>query len=196
MIKSASQSSLTNDVKYSSMSAGSVPSAEYLIQSTVLTGNSTLVEFNNLSQFHGVYKSLRLVSSTRNTSNTGTGALITRFNGDSGNNYTYHAVRSYNSSIQSEAATPYSAVLTSWNPHGATNPYNFGIGDAEILDWDSSVKNKTVRSLTGALSYANIISIFSGSWMSTSPITSIQLVAESGNPFLSGSRYSLYGVTG
>ena len=196
MIKSASQSSLVNDVKYTSMSAGTVPSAEYLIQSTVLTNNSTLVEFNNLSQFHGVYKSLRLVSSTRNTGNVGTGALITRFNGDSANNYTYHAVRSYNSSIQSEAAVPYSAVLTSWNPHGGTNPYNFGIGDAEILDWDSSVKNKTVRSLTGALSYANIISIFSGSWMSTAPITSIQLVAESGNPFLSGSRYSLYGVTG
>lgn len=196
MIKSASQSSLTNDVKYRNLDTFNVPSSEYLIETVVLSGTATSVEFANLSQYHGVYQHLRLVVSTRNSSNTGTGALITRFNGDSGNNYTYHALRGYNGTLASESAVPYSSVLTSWNPHGATNADNFGIGEAEILDWASSVKNKTVRSLTGAISYASIISLFSGSWMSTSPITSIQLVAESGNPFVSGSRYSLYGVTG
>lgn len=195
MIKSASQSSLTNDVKYSSMAAGAVPSNEYLIQTIIVSGTATLIEFANLGQYHGIYRHLKLVASTRNTSNVGTGALITRFNGDTANNYTYHALRGYNGTLASEVAAPYGAVLTSWNPHGGTNPDNFGIGEAELLDWSSSTKNKTVKSLTGAISYANIVSLFSGSWMSTSPITSIQLVAESGNSFVSGSRYSLYGVT-
>jgi hypothetical protein len=195
MIKSASQSSLTNDVKYRNLDTFNVPSNEYLIETVVLSSTATSVEFANLSQYHGVYRHLRLVVATRNTANTGTGALITRFNNDSANNYTYHALRSYNATLSSESAVPYSAVLTSWNPHGATNAGNFGIAEAEILDWSSSVKNKTVRSITGAISYASIISMFSGSWMSTSPITSIKLVAEDGNSFQVGSRYSLYGVT-
>lgn len=195
MIKSASQSSLTNDVKYRSMAAANVPSNEYLIQTAIVNGSSTLIEFNNLAQFHGVYRHLKLVVSTRNSANVGTGALITRFNGDSGNNYTYHALRSYNGTFTSESVAPYSSILASWNPHGGTNGGNFGICEADILDWSSSVKNKSVRSLTGALSYANIVSIFSGVWMNTAPITSIQLVAEDGNPFTGGSRYSLYGVT-
>lgn len=194
MIKSALQSSLTNDVKYRNLGASNVPSSEYLIQTAIVSGSSTLIEFNNLSQFHGVYRHLKLVVSTRNTGNTGTGALITRFNGDSGSNYTYQALRSYNGSFTSESVAPYNSTLISWNPHGSTNAGNFGICEAEILDWASPVKNKTVRSITAAISYASIISIFSNSWMNVAPITSIQIVAEDGNPFTDGSRYSLYGV--
>ena len=195
MIKSASQSSLTNDVKYRNMGAANVPSNEYLIQTAIVNGSSTLIEFNNLAQFHGVYRHLKLVVSTRNSANVGTGALLTRFNGDSGSNYTYQALRTYNGSFTAESVAPYSSALISWNPHGGTNPGNFGVCEADILDWSSSVKNKTVRSITGAISYAYIVSIFSNSWMNTAPITSIQIVAEDGNPFASGSRYSLYGVT-
>lgn len=195
MIKSASQSSLSNDVKYRNMGAANVPSNEYLIQTAIVNGSSTLIEFNNLAQFHGVYRHLKLVVSTRNTANVGTGALLTRFNGDSGNNYTYHALRSYNGNITSEAVSPYNSILTSWNPHGGTNGGNFGVCEADILDWSSSTKFKTVRSLTGAISYANIISQFSGAWLNVAPITSIQIVAEDGNPFTDKSRYSLYGVT-
>lgn len=195
MIKSALQSSLTNDVKYRNLDTSNVPSSEYLIETVVLSSTATLIEFANLGQYHGVYRHLRLVVATRNTSNTGTGALITQFNNDSGNNYTFHALRGYNGTLAAESAVPYSSILSSWNPHGSTNAGNFGIAEAEILDWSSSVKNKTVRSLTGAISYASIVSMFSGVWMSTSPITSIKLVAEGGNAFQVGSRYSLYGVT-
>lgn len=195
MIKQMSQSGINNSVDYRNMSGSVFPSSEYLIQTAIVNGSSTLIEFNNLSQFHGVYRHLKLVVSTRNTSNVGTGALLTRFNNDSANNYTYQALRSYNGTFTSESVAPYNSALISWNPHGGTNGGNFGICEAEILDWSSSVKNKTVRSLTGANSYANIISIFSSSWMNTSPITSIQIVAEDGNPFVGGSRYSLYGVT-
>ena len=46
MIKSASQSSLTSNIKYRSMSAGSVPSSEYLITSTVLTQNEPSITFD------------------------------------------------------------------------------------------------------------------------------------------------------
>ena len=49
MIKSASRSSLVEDVKYTSMSAGVVPSSEYLIESRVLDTAVPSITFDNLS---------------------------------------------------------------------------------------------------------------------------------------------------
>lgn len=194
MIKSALQSSLTNDVKYRSMGVGAMPSAEYLIQSAILTQTSTLIEFNNLAEHHGTYRHLKLVVCTRNIQNTGTGSLITRFNGDGALNYAYHEIRGNGSTVTPSAIAPLNSIYTSWNPHGNSNPGNWGVAEVDILDWASSTKFKTVRSLTGVLSFANFITMMSGHWRSTSPITSIQLIAEGGNPYAIGSRYSLYGV--
>lgn len=167
-----------------------------LIDSVLLSSSSTSITFSNLSQYHSTYKHLQLRIVTRNTSNVGTGSLITRFNGDSANNYTYHALRGGGVSVTSEAVAPYNSILTSWNPHGGTDPGNWGVGIADILDWSSTNKNKTVRSFTGVMSYANICAILSGVWRNTAAITSISIVAEDGNAFAAGSRYSLYGIRG
>ena len=66
MIKSASQSSLTNDVKYRNLDTFNIPSSEYLIQ-TIIVGSTPLanITFENLSQYAGTYKHLQLVISAR-----------------------------------------------------------------------------------------------------------------------------------
>lgn len=178
--------------QYIPASAGSYE----LIQSTVLGSNSSSVSFTNLGTYASTYQHLQLRIVTRNTSNVGTGALLMTLNGDTAQNYTFHELRGNGSSVTSSAVVPYGYILPSWNPHGGTNPSNFGVAVADILDWSSTSKFKTVRSLTGVLSYANFISMFSGVWRSTAAITSITFTAEAGNQFVAGSRYSLYGIKG
>ncbi len=200
-VSNLTQSGIVNFVMYRSAKAGSTytppPTGSYeLIESAILTSNSSSVTFSNLGTYASTYKHLQLRIVTRNTSNVGTGALITIFNGDTGSNYTYHELRGNGSSVTSSAVAPYTSILSSWNPHGGTNPSNFGVAVADILDWSSTTKFKTVRSLTGVMSYANFINIFSGVWRNTAAITSITFTAEGGNQFVSGSRYSLYGLKG
>lgn len=64
----------------------------------------------------------------------------------------------------------------------------------DILDFSSTTKNKTVRTLTGsAYSATQQIKLMSGSWSNTAAITSITLFEIPG-AYQAGSRFSLYGL--
>lgn len=196
MIKSASQSSLTNDIKYRNLGASNVPSNEYLIETVVVpAGGASTVTFSNLSQWVGVYRHLQLVSSVRNTANAGTGPLLARFNNDSAGNYTYHDLVRVGGSTGSSASTGNTTINLGWIPHGSTTGGVFSINVSDILEWSSTTKNKVTRSMTGNIGFDSRVGILSGMWLNTSAITQIQLVAEGGNSFAQGSRFSLYGVT-
>lgn len=177
-----------------SVSAAATPAGFELIESISLSSSSSLITFSNLSQYHSTYQHLQLRSVSRNTVNTGTGSLIVTLNNDTGNNYTFHEMRGNGTSTSSSGVAPYSSFLTSWNPHGSNA--GWGIGIADILDWSSSSKNKTMRSTTTVMSYANLTAMMSGVWMSTAAVTTISIVAEGGNPLASGSIFSLYGLRG
>ena len=172
-----------------------IPSSFDLLSSVTLSSSSNLVEFTNLSQYYSEYKHLQLRTVTRNTGNVGTGALIVNFNGDGGNNYTYHAFRTYNAGSPTyEENTAYNAILAGWNPHGGTNPGNWGVGITDILEYGSSTKFKSTQTLTGVMSYANIVTKMYGLWKNQNAISTISIIAEGGNSFAAGSRYALYGV--
>jgi hypothetical protein len=64
----------------------------------------------------------------------------------------------------------------------------------DILDPFETTKNKTIRSLAGYGSGGNV-NLYSGLWINTSALTSITILASSGN-FASASRFSLYGIKG
>jgi hypothetical protein len=72
-----------------------------------------------------------------------------------------------------------------------------GVNIVDILDYASTTKNKTVRTLTGFENNDTNgnVRFVSGSWTNTSPINSIQLTPESGN-LKQYSRFSLYGIKG
>jgi len=197
MIKSALQSSLTNDIKYNSMSVGNLPSNEYLIQSRVLDTATASVEFD-VTGLGSQFRHLQLIVVARGTLDSQ--ILSMRLNGDTGSVYANHgltgeiqsntrAVRSFGSS---------SSTLISRVGHQAHSGAGAGIFAAsiiDILDFASSNKTKTIRSLSGQVRPSDeSVALFSGLYNSTSPITSITIFREGSNLAI-GSRLSLYGVT-
>jgi hypothetical protein len=70
----------------------------------------------------------------------------------------------------------------------------YGAYITDILDFGSTTKNKTIKSLGGYASTGPYIMIRSGAYLSTSAVTSITITGAGG--FLAGSRFSLYGIKG
>jgi hypothetical protein len=66
----------------------------------------------------------------------------------------------------------------------------------DILDYGVTTKNTTMRALNGGHEY-NWIALASGVWMNTAAVTSItfNMPLTSAN-FVSGTRFSLYGIRG
>jgi hypothetical protein len=180
------------------MSAGAVPSNEYLITSTVLTQNEPSITFD-VSAFNGVYRHLKLILVQRGTNSEAGMQAVLRFNGDSStSSYAMHSVWGNGSTVSTETVT--TGLLGGIAPvcryPGGTSVANtFGAGELEILDAYSSVKNKVIRNLHGQSSSENRIGISSGLWINTTPISSIYLQPQDGSSFAIGSRFSLYGVT-
>lgn len=198
MIKSALQSSLTNDIKHRSMSAGAVPSSEYLIQ-TYEVGATLLasVTFDNLGQYAGVYKHLQIVWVARSTDlDTGGGSdFLIQFNNNTGSNYSAHRLDGSGSSVVSTAQTSQTSMRLGFVIRDGRTANSYSAGVTDILDPFSASKNTTVRNLDGyTADGAQQIRLSSGLFFQTSAINTIKLFQDSFS-FKTGSRFSLYGVT-
>jgi len=159
-----------------------------------------------LSSIASTYKHLQLrilSKSTLSGTSQNTIQMRLRFNGDSGSNYTYHRLTGDGSTAAAAQSNPVSAVIldalavTSESPISSSN---FGVGIIDLIDYASTTKNKTVRAFNGsdrngAGSSEPAIAFDSSVWMSTSAITSIEVLMNSGN-FASGTTISLYGIKG
>lgn len=118
-------------------------------------------------------------------------SLLARFNFDSGNNYTFHQLYGTGSAAGSNGSTPFSAFVISKVSSGS--PY-IAAFSADILDYASTSKYKTGRTLTGYdANGGGIIGLQSGVWMNTAAITSVTLLGDSSN-LAQYSTFSLYGV--
>jgi hypothetical protein len=187
MIKSALQSSLTNDIKYDSMSVGNLPSNEYLISTTVLSGTSTEVVFD-VSGLGSQFRHLKLVSVVRGA---GTDGINLQFNGDTGANYAAHVLFGNGSQVLSAAAPNISFM--GLGLMGVTANI-FGVSETDILDPFHTNKNTTIRVLVGQLESSPFVQLRSGFWNNTAAVTSLRVYPNSGS-FQINSRFSLYGVT-
>ena len=143
------------------------------------------------------YKHLQLRGITRDT-RTGTNeqSVMMRFNSDSGSNYSIHLLEGYGSGTPSAGASVSSTqIKVSLSPTSSASANMFGGFVTDILDYLSSVKNKTSRSLYGDdLNGSGTIGFASGAWYNTSPITSITIYPTNGESFVALSTIALYGV--
>jgi hypothetical protein len=117
-----------------------------------------------------------------------------RFNADTGSNYATHRLIGNGSAVSSSAATSqtFSQGGANVSNSGATN--SFAASVLDILDPFETTKNTTIRSLGGTPDSASIqISFYSGVYLNTAAVTSIVLFPNIGN-YVSGSRFSLYGI--
>lgn len=183
-----SQASLSTPTKYRNLMAGQSIGDYELITTTALGSAQASVTFStaNLSQ----YKHLQIRITSRTSSTADYEEVKFRFNGDSGSNYNGHYLFGTGtqalSGAMGNAIQGYGYFTTAAN--AAAN--YFGSAVMDILDFNSTTKNKTVRTLSGN----QYIVLASGLWMSTAAVTSITLLA--GGNLVAGSRFSLYGLRG
>lgn len=190
MIKSASRSSITNDQKYRSMLAGTVPSSEYLIETRILDSTVASVTFSNLSQYAEIYKHLQIVMVARSGVAVSNMGYRIRFNGGSSTDYSFHRLANATSYADAGATYFYITGGLQGSPAAANS---FGSAIIDILDAFNTSKNTVTRTLNGNDGF---ISLDSCGWYDTAAIDSITIEADAGSPsFVAGSRFSIYGVT-
>jgi hypothetical protein len=115
-------------------------------------------------------------------------------NGDTGSNYATHFLNGNGSSVASGSQTSIAYVYGGYSAGtGVTDAY--GVGVCDILDYSSTTKNKTSRTLSGVVTDNTVVELRSGVWLNTSAITSLT-IAVFGTSINAGSRFSLYGIRG
>lgn len=117
-----------------------------------------------------------------------------RFNGDSSATYTRHSLYGDGTVAAAYGAASVNQIVVGGLSVGmdATYPYVCVI---DILDYASTSKNKTVRSLSGSdKNGSGEIGLHSGAWLSTSAVTSISII--SAGTYNTYSNFALYGIKG
>ena len=171
-----------------------------LLETQVLTSTAASVTFTGLDSYSD-YKHLQIRAVGR-SNNSGTNFRLTglRFNGDSGSNYSYHDLYGNGSSVVSSSVTGSSNIPVLAINGSSSTGNAFGGALIDLLDFSSSSKNTTVKSLTGFYDAAQPIyrvMLRSGVWLNTSAVTSITMGdLLGGYDWAVGCRFSLYGIKG
>lgn len=179
-------------------SGGAAAGSYELISTTILGSTQASVTFD-VSTYASTYKHLQLRFTNRTDRAAADSGMSIRLNGDTGSNYRQHYMDAGYSGSSVVAGTngPSTSMLMA-GAMGNTNTANaFAAGVIDILDPFSSTKNKTLRALSGyAAGSGSLITLRSGLWMSTATVTSVSVHNWDGASYISGSRFSLYGIKG
>ena len=165
------------------------PTAYDSIATVTASGGETSLNFTSIA---GTYKSLQIRGWFKSS---GGGGGSMRFNSDTGSNYSRHYLGESGSTVWAGGSANQTLMFTA-DQSGST--YNSVI-IIDIIDYASTSKNKTMRAWNGydVNAAGTSMYMYSGLWMSTSAITSIQLgTANFGGTFAAGSTFALYGIKG
>jgi hypothetical protein len=122
--------------------------------------------------------------------------IALQMNSDTGANYSWHNAYSNGSLAFAGAASASTYIDTFWPNTGSNLSNQFGAGTIDILDYSSSTKNTTVRSLGGGdHNGSGSIYLTSGAWYNTAAITSLTIFFR-GDTVVAGSSFALYGIKG
>jgi len=150
---------------------------------TVGAGGSSSISFTSIPS---IYKHLQI----RSTTLTNAGGINIRFNSDTGSNYTYHQLYCDGSTVMANSGTAQTSGFIGYSNIAGSNPT---VGVCDILDYQNANKYKTHRSLSGTdANGSGTITFFSGLWLNTAAITSINLIGT----FAQYSSFALYGIKG
>jgi hypothetical protein len=191
-VRGETSSGATNG--YSAASSSITPNfgAYELISSTILTSTASSVTFSSIPS---TYKHLQLRCTVRGINGATFPELRIQLNGDTASNYSYHDLRGTGSAVASSSSSSVAYMRMGSASKTATTS-SFYAMVCDILDYGNTSKNKTLRALGGHTSDGyDDIRLASGSWGSTSAVSSINLFPAA-NDFAVGSRFSLYGVKG
>jgi hypothetical protein len=151
----------------------------------------------SFSSIPSTYKHLqiRYIAKT-NTTSTSAQDLRVSFNDDGGNpSFTYHYLRGNGTTVAANGYydTGYATLVEGAAGGTATAS---AVGVIDIIDYQSSSKNKTVRSFFGEdQNGSGFVNLSSGLWRSTNAITKITIQPDV-NTFAAGTTIALYGIKG
>jgi hypothetical protein len=166
-----------------------------LLETQILGSTQASVTFSSLSSYSATYKHLQIRSVARSTVAVTNMGYKIRFNGGASTDYSFHRLLGNGSTVTSFADAAATYFYITGGVVGSTGTANsFGVSVIDILDAFNTSKNTTTRTLNG--NNGNI-SLDSAGWFNTAAIDSIVMEADAGSPdFVSGSRFSLYGIRG
>lgn len=162
---------------------------------TVSGTGTTFVQFASIPQ---TFTHLEIRAVFNNFNSVSGNSSYIRFNGDSGTNYNSHYLLGSGSGVASGnygGSGPWT-----WFGNYPTNiAQTRAVTVATILDYTNTNKAKVIKVNNGYDSNTNDVQaswIFSGLWTSTAAINTINFeVAGSGNYWLAGTRFDLYGIS-
>jgi hypothetical protein len=160
--------------------------AMFPIQMINLGSATSSVTFSNIPS---TYKHLQL----RMSCSTSTGSDIwMRLNGDTNNaNYASHILWGNGAS---PFASAFGTALGSYLGYSGSTTSFVG-ATTDILDYGSTSKNKTVRTLSGSdANGSGQIYLASGLWMNSSTATSSLFISPASGTFNQYSQFALYGI--
>ena len=177
--------------------AGAAGGGAYdLLETTLVGTNTASVTFSNLNNYSS-YKHLQIRAVMKGSGSSVYDGFM-RFNSVT-SGYAYHTLAGSGFSVTSQANTNQDSMgLGSFPGDNAQIPSEaFGVAVIDILDFSSSSKNKTIRSLSGWAGNNDVVGpirLVSGFLNSTSAITSITLGVSTSTNIRYDSRISLYGI--
>lgn len=150
------------------------------------TGSSATITFSSIP---GTYQHLQI--RTLGISASSDAAVYVRCNGVSTSSYTQHQLFGNGTNVLVSASAPGTEIYGLLRST-ATYP---SVAIIDILDYANTSKNKTIRSFMGEdANGSGRVGLFSGLFMSTSAITSIDLVASQN--YSTSTTFALYGIKG
>jgi hypothetical protein len=192
--------SLIGIIASSGGAAAAANSYESIATVTVGAGGASSVSFTSIPSTYQ-HLQLRIFAQT-NRGTYGRDGFYLNFNSDGAANYSEHGLIADGSTVgafgninQSEIVTPEVTTSTA----GASI---FGGFITDVLDYANTSKFKTVRMLGGGDHNGTVaglgaqVSLQSGSWRSTSAITSMTLIPVVGTSINRYSSFALYGIKG
>ena len=157
------------------------------IATVTLSGTQASIDFSSIAS---TYKHLQVRIYQMNTA---TATTNLRINNDSGSNYSRHYLYGGGSSAVGAAG---SASQTSIGVLYNESTSYAAVSVIDVLDYQNTNKNKTVRSLMGwDANGSGYVFLYSGSWMSTSAVNQLTFTPDGGT-FAAGTKFALYGIKG
>jgi hypothetical protein len=167
-------------------------SYESIATITVGSGGQATAEFTSIPS---TYKHLQLRAIARTNFAAASIAFHLQFNSVTGTNYSSHELTGNGTSAAATASTSTSFPVLGDITGSSATANIFGAVVLDILDYTSTSKNKTVRSLSGNdRNGSGKLGLYSGLWFSTpAAISSIQIIPGAGD-FIQHTQFALYGI--
>jgi hypothetical protein len=163
---------------------------------TVPSGGVSSITFAGLPT-GGQYQHLQIRGIGRTTSTGADNGIVVTLNGDTGANYSYHTLFGTGSSTVGFGAANTNGLQMDKVATNTNSANVFGGAVFDLLDYASTTKFKTSRSLGGRDNNgAGGIFFSSGAWRNLAAVTSLTLTPFDAYNFTQYSQFALYGIRG